>query len=91
MRKCITVAACLLLFVGCATTESIMQSWVGHPESELVSKWGAPHRVIDTRDGKRVVTWERRWGQYGQNTCRQSFTVDEAGIIRQWSYDGCFP
>jgi hypothetical protein len=91
MRKCFIVAGCLLFLVGCVTTKSAMQSWIGRPESDLVTQWGAPHRSTDTRDGKRVLTWEKRWGECGQNTCRQSFTVDETGIIRQWSYDGCFP
>jgi len=90
MRKWIAAVVCLLLFGGCATTKSKMESWLGHKESELVSNWGAPHLVLDTRDGKRILTWEERQ-QLGQITslCRKSFTIDEAGIIKAYSYSGC--
>lgn len=66
----------------------------GHNESELVSSWGAPTRVIDTRDGYRILTWENyslqyKWGQFIQNVCSKSFTVDSRGTIIRWSYNGC--
>jgi len=78
-----------LVVSGCTTTESVMKSWIGYNESELVSSWGAPKASIDTRDGYRVLTWENYWGQYRQNICRKSFTVDGAGKIITWSYSGC--
>jgi hypothetical protein len=80
---------CALLVVACTTTESVMKSWVGRQESDLVSQWGAPNAAIDTRDGARILTWEQRWGQYGQNICRKSFTVNSSGTIERWSYQGC--
>lgn len=81
----------LFSLTSCVTTADVMQSWVGHYESELVSMWGAPYSAIDTRDGKRILTWQWYWGQYGQNLCRKSFTVDEKGKIVFWSYSGCPP
>jgi hypothetical protein len=83
------IVLCSAILIGCATTRSVMESWVGHRESELVSNWGAPYAAIDTRDGKRILTWQFYWGQYRENICRKSFTIDENGIIRQWSYSGC--
>jgi hypothetical protein len=90
MYKWIATAICFLLISGCATHKSEMESWLGHQESELVSTWGAPNKALDTRDGKRILTWEFPW-QLGQiyGTCRKSFTVDEAGIIKAYSYGGC--
>jgi hypothetical protein len=82
-------AVALVALVGCTSTEEVMKSWMGSRESEVVSRWGAPDRVIDTRDGLRVLTWDQRWGQYGQNTCSKSFTVDSGGIIHRWAYRGC--
>ena len=89
MKGIIVLFTFLILLCGCATTKSVMESWVSHRESELVSSWGAPHGAIDTRDGKRILTWESRWGQYGENICSKSFTIDESGVVRQWSYSGC--
>jgi hypothetical protein len=77
------------LMIGCTTTKSVMESWEGHYESDLVSSWGAPHSAIDTRDGQRILTWQSYWGQYGQNVCRKSFTIDGQGKITRWSYSGC--
>ena len=85
-----TIVILLLLFVsGCTTTKKVMESWMGKRESEVVSQWGAPAAAIDTRDGQRILTWETRWGAYGQNVCRKSFTIDSAGVIHRWSYQGC--
>ncbi len=89
MRYWIIVVVCLTFLVSCAATKSVMDSWMGHKESELVSTWGAPHRAMDTRDGKRILTWESRWGNHHQNVCRKSFTVNESGVIEHWSYSGC--
>lgn len=79
----------LALMSGCTTTQSVMESWVGARESELLSSWGAPYSSINTQDGKRVLTWQNYWGQYNQNVCRQTFTVGSNGRIEHWSYSGC--
>jgi hypothetical protein len=89
MRKLVVAIACLLAFVGCVTTRDVMQSWVGAPESRLVSAWGVPDKVLDTRDGNRMMTWESRWGNRLQFVCRKTFTVDKGGIIRQGSWQNC--
>jgi len=84
------LAACLFALVSCGPTlKEAMDSWLNHSESDLVSSWGAPNKVLDTRDGKRILTWESRWGDYGKNICKKTFTVDEKGIVRQWSYNNC--
>ena len=90
IRHLFFIAVFVASISGCATTKSGMESWVGHQESDVVSEWGAPTSAIDTRDGKRILTWESYWGQYGQNVCRNSFTRDESGKIIRWSFSGCF-
>ena len=77
------------LIAGCTTTKSVMESWVGHDESKLLSNWGAPHASISTNNGQRILTWQSYWGTYGQNVCRKSFTIDGRGVITRWSYSGC--
>lgn len=89
MFQRVILVAAILVLAGCGTTKKTMESWVGSKESVLVASWGAPTSAIDTRDGMRTLTWENYWGQYNQNVCRRSFTIDEQAIIRTWSYSGC--
>ena len=89
MKKILFICIFTFLLTSCASTKSVMKGWLGRTESELVSAWGAPDTSLDTRDGVRALTWEKRWGQYGQNTCRKSFTVNASGTIISYSYSGC--
>ena len=34
-----------------------LDSWLGHSESELVRTLGAPHRVYETQQNERILTW----------------------------------
>ena len=48
----------LFLLMSCATTanyENILESWVGHPESELVSSWGIPDGSYETGEKKYLI------------------------------------
>lgn len=89
MKKILFICIFAFLLTSCTSTKSVMEGWLWHKESELVSAWGAPDASLDTRDGVRVLTWESNWGQYGQNTCRKSFTVDASGTITRYSFSGC--
>ena len=81
-------AMLLIICVGCTTPSVVMKSWVGHHESELVSKWGAPDSIIELQDGKKVYTWKRGWSdQHGVYQGRQSFTIDTEGKVIYWSYE----
>ncbi|MDD5394898.1 MAG: hypothetical protein PHE17_17920 [Thiothrix sp.] len=33
----------VIILSGCATTKMAMDAWLGHQETELVSRWGVPH------------------------------------------------
>ena len=64
MKKSLVLLLCLGL-VGCASTQKIMDSWVGHHQSELIASWGPPTTV--TSDGKGgsilVYRWDVNLGQ----------------------------
>lgn len=82
--------AVLFLLAGCATTGG-MQSWIGKPESELLSRWGPPDATATTNEGKKIVTWKHTWA-HGNNiyTCRRTFTVG-SGVLERWSAVGDCP
>jgi hypothetical protein len=94
MRNIVPIV-CLLVLVGCATpnsgvqSNSTMPSWMDRTEGELVSLWGTPNKTSSTPDGKRILTWETKAGDYGQLTCIRTFTVNQKGIIKGWSYENC--
>lgn len=54
----------LILVQGCTSTRKVMDSWMGHHESELIQQWGAPSRT--TSDGKcgKVHVYERFWNYH---------------------------
>lgn len=82
--------ALVIFFSACTTTKSVMKSWVGQPESQLLASWGAPDRTAALPDGGKVDTWVTVWNNsYGLQTCRKTFTLDGDGTVTQWSYSGC--
>lgn len=83
--------ALALLFSACTTTASVMKSWVGKPENQVLARWGAPDRQVALADGGKVDTWVTTGGtaEYGLHTCRQTFTVNSEGTIVKWAYNGC--
>lgn len=72
------------------TTNDIMQSWVGHNESELIGSWGAPEKSFQNRDGSRVLTWKNyRETDTTYGYCTQTFLANKEGIIQAWKYNFC--
>jgi hypothetical protein len=52
----------LLVLTGCATTqnyEKILSSWVGAPESALISNWGPPSSSYQISANSKVITYMR--------------------------------
>jgi len=44
------------MLFSCSSPHSIMQSWVGHRESELYQRWGYPTQIVDKgNDGKIAI------------------------------------
>lgn len=78
-----------LLCVSCTPKiERQMRTWVGKPEAQLVSTWGAPDSKQDVA-GATVYTWTDVWYWQGQqHTCRKTFTI-RGGQVETWSYTDC--
>jgi hypothetical protein len=61
-KYCLAIIASLLLSLsGCATPiNNQMQSWIGHPQSELILSWGPPARTTSDGNGGSILIY----GQY---------------------------
>ncbi len=91
----ITTASAVLVAIAvsatsCITTSSTMESWVGKPESELLSIWGLPDSSRKLDDGRVIHTWKTIGGKRNSvRTCRQTFTISTNGKVEHWGYKGC--
>jgi hypothetical protein len=84
------LVAIAMFTTSCATTSREMNSWIGKPESELLTSWGAPYVSQELDDGRVVHTWRTIWGKRDNiRTCRQTFTISTKGEIESSSYRGC--
>ena len=88
---------------ACATTakyEAVLQTWVGQPEDNLVSKWGPPASTYPLSGGKgKMLTYQQGAGSISTNlgygiystenySCKTTFTVDGSGVIQNWRWEG---
>ncbi|MDY6836628.1 MAG: hypothetical protein SWH78_01520 [Thermodesulfobacteriota bacterium] len=46
--------------------DALMNSWVGHYQSELIASWGPPTRVVPDEEGGTVLTYESLKGTWGE-------------------------
>lgn len=77
------LAISLLLLASCATEEAYraeVASWLGKPETALVSAWGAPDLVYDTESGQRVLTYKSRM-QFTTTTAPYVGVTDHGGVV----------
>jgi hypothetical protein len=70
-----------------ATYEHALNSWVDHPEEDLVAAWGVPERSQRLTDGGQALEYRRVDGD-GLALCTTLFTSDVYGVIRTWAYRG---
>ena len=85
-----TALALAMILTGRTTTGADMSAWVGKPESELLSSWGAPDSSAPLVEGGKVDTWVTNWNSgYNLRTCRKSFTIDNQGNIARYSFSDC--
>ena len=72
MKSFIILAIILSVFLaGCAThkppqeeqppTARGMNAWKGRDISEVIQKWGQPHRVIENRTSGQIYVWHTQW------------------------------
>lgn len=48
--------------------DNIMNSWVGHYQTELVAAWGQPTEVVSGDRGGRILIYESLKGTWGEET-----------------------
>src|SRR5438034_6258382 len=54
----LSIIALILLTAGCASNvNDMMQSWVGHHQSELIAKWGPPQQTASDGKGGTVLVY----------------------------------
>ena len=70
-----------------ASYEGALNSWVDHPEEDLVAAWGVPERSQRLTDGGQALEYRRLDGN-GAPLCTTLFTSDVYGVIRTWAYRG---
>ena len=86
----------LVLLSGCAPTvnpyNNVLNSWIGVPENELISRWGPPVRVYEsggykylTFGGNNAVVFMR--GVAVPVGCTTTMTIYQ-GRVSTWRYDG---
>lgn len=77
---CLGVFA-IVMVQGCAilSPSKVMDSWVGHHQSELIASWGPPTRTADDGKGGTILIYEY-YRDLGQKEGRAY--VDYRGNIR---------
>lgn len=91
MKKIIFIVLIIgFLLNGCASLNTVMDSYVGYPIDDVTSLWGAPQSIIDRKDGGKTYTWISFWqSQLHIHQCRQSFTTNRDGVVIKWMYHNC--
>lgn len=94
MNKWIVAFLTSVLVLGCDSTQKDVESWMGAPRSELLSRWGVPDAEADIGDGNQLVTYKLPWGSYGQygggnHVGIVTFTLSASGTVVSWSYRDC--
>jgi len=86
----VALVALAVSLAACVSTSTVMKSWVGKPESDLLSTWGSPDSSRRLDDGRVVHTWTTMWNdQYKVHTCRKTFTIATDGTVERWSFSDC--
>lgn len=53
------IVSFLLLVQGCVSTQEIMNSWLGHHQSDLIASWGPPTRTASDGKGGLILIYEQ--------------------------------
>ncbi len=103
--KGVIIFILVFLLASCATVENyrkILDSWIGHPISELINSWGYPTGDFEIPNGNKVYRWERSRlvasagsvfnSPFGADTtrlwCVTYFEVDENKTIVGYRFEG---
>jgi len=112
MKKLLTpllILSLLALLQGCATTkkyESLLKTWVGNPESRLLSSWGIPDETYKSNGAKYlkyvrtnsiyvppttpVLNTNCTSGDYGSTNCTTTSTGGNQGYNMNFSCETTF-
>ncbi len=77
--------------MGCMAANPNLQSWVGHPVSELVANWGPAEQVIYVGDGNRMYVWSSALTASGNTNsygATQTFWVSPGGEVYRGTQRG---
>jgi len=98
MRIFIAASIALMMLFGCASYpsvaryESILNTWVGHSETELIGSWGQPNGIYQSGI-YQYLTYSGGRNLYYMNGyvlpvgCTTTFTVSN-GVILTWGFEG---
>ena len=88
---CVIVGMLFVMgFTGCMSYNSVLQSWVGKSESELIANWGEPDLTNTFANGEKISTWiDQGKNQYGPYTCQKSMTINHKHTITKGTSRGC--
>ena len=92
MRRIPTIMAAVLALAACNLDDKVLQTWLGAPETRLLSSWGAPSGIVETEQGTRIFTYRKEHGGNdllpagGQDArqaayCETTFTVKDHRIV----------
>ena len=83
MKKIVGLIFISLFLTGCfATTakyEEALDSWVGHTEDHLVTRWGVPNGVYKKNDGGKILTYVETGSMYLPGTTSSNTSYDPWG------------
>ena len=52
-------------FEKASVIDRIMDSWVGHYQSELIARWGPPTKIVSDEKGENIIIYESLKGTWG--------------------------
>ena len=52
-------------FKKASVIDRIMDSWVGHYQSELIARWGPPTKTVSDEKGGNIIIYESLKGTWG--------------------------
>lgn len=98
------VSIAIALLLGCATTaenqataekyNEVLNSWLGSDSDSLVKIWGPPKSTYRLNSGGQMLTYRGESNPIVIGSvvsswwCETVFTVDSAGAIVDWRYEG---
>lgn len=79
----------VLLMVGCASWDDVMDGWIGKPFARIQRLWGEPDRAWKRTDGKMVYMY---YVEDIDHSCVHYWVVNSEEVIVDSRHKGfCYP